>query len=296
MMEQPLVSVRVVTYNHEPWIAQCLEGILMQRTAFPVEAVVGDDGSTDGTRAIVADYARRFPDRICALLHDTHQGAQLNSHLVRQACRGKYLAMLEGDDYWIDPLKLQRQADFLEAHPEVSLCFHNALILNERLAATRLFFESPLQEILDFDDLHAQSLPTASLMARAEIPASQPEWMLNIRGGDRLFRLWCLHHGKAGYLDRIMSVYRRQAAGLDSVGRHVDPRAYYDGILFTLREFDKATGFVHTDSIRREIRRLRRDQRHLRLGPGYFLLHPGQGLLRIKEYAKWIRQKRRLFQ
>lgn len=292
---QPLVSVRVVTYNHERWIAQCLEGILMQRTAFPFEAVVGEDCSTDGTRAIVEDYARRFPDRVRARLHDTNLGAQMNSCRVRQACRGKYLAMIEGDDYWIDPLKLQRQADFLDAHPEVSLCFHNALILNERLAATRLFFEAPLKEILDFDDIHAQSLPTASLMVRAEIPASQPEWMLNIRGGDRLFRLWCLHHGKAGYLDRIMSVYRRQAEGLDSAGRHTGHQAYYDGILFTLREFDKATGFAHTDSIRREIKRLRRDQLHLRLGPVYHLLRPGHGIVRLKEYAKWIRQKRHLF-
>ena len=295
MTAHPLVSVRVVTYNQERWIAQCLEGILMQRTSFPFEVVVGEDCSTDGTRAIVADYARRFPERIRALLHDANLGGQMNSYRVRQACRGKYLALVEGDDYWIDPLKLQRQVDFMEAHPEVSLCFHNALILNERLAATRLFYETPFKEILDFDDICRSTLPTASVMARADILATQPEWTLKIWCGDLLFRLWCLHHGPFAYLDRVMSVYRRQGGGLEVNRKRGGGQAYFDDVLFTLREFDQATGFAHADAIRREIDRMRRDRAQQRWGLGYALLHPTHLLMRLKEYAKVIRQKREFF-
>ena len=295
MTAQPLVSVRVATYNHERWIAQCLEGILMQRTSFPFEVIVGEDCSTDGTRAIVADYARRFPDRVRALLHDANLGGQLNSYRIRQACRGKYHAMVEGDDYWIDPLKLQKQVDVMEAHPEVSLCFHNALILNERLAATRLFFETPFKEFLDFEDVYRFPLPTASVMARADILATQPEWTLKIWCGDLLFRLWCLHHGPFAYLDRVMSVYRRQGGGLEVNRKRGGGQAYFDDVLFTLREFDQATGGAHADAIRSEIGRMRRDRAQQRWGLAYALLHPSHLAMRLKEYAKVIRQKRTFF-
>lgn len=292
---QPLVSVRVATYNHERYIAQCLEGILMQRTTFPFEVIVGEDCSTDGTRAIVADYVRRFPDRIHALLHDTNLGGQKNSYLIHQACRGRYHAMIEGDDYWIDPLKLQKQVDLLEAHPEVSLCFHNALILNERRRATRLYFEKPFSQILAFDDIYSQSLPTASVMARADILATLPEWRLNIWCGDLLFRLWCLHHGPFAYLDAFMSVYRRHDQGLEVSRRRGGYQSYFDNVLFTLGEFDKASGFAHTDAIQREIARMQRDRSRQRLGFLYALLHPEHLTLRVREYLTVIRQKRGLF-
>lgn len=295
MEKTPLVSVRVATYNHENYIAQCLEGILMQRTTFPFEVIVGEDCSTDGTRAVVADYARRFPGHIRALLHDTNLGGQKNSFLNHQACRGKYHAMTEGDDYWIDPLKLQRQVDFMEAHPEVSLCFHNALILNERHAATRLYFERPFQQILAFDDIYSQALPTASVMARADILASLPEWRLKIWCGDLLFRLWCLHHGSFAYLDRIMSVYRRHATGMSVQRWKLGHKAHFEDVLFVLREFDKETRFTHTDALQHEIARNRQMQLRLRFGFGYMIFCPRHVMKLIGEYANVLRQKRRLF-
>jgi glycosyltransferase involved in cell wall biosynthesis len=290
-----LVSVRVVTYNHERWIAQCLEGILMQRTTFPYEVIVGEDCSTDRTREIVLAYAERHPDTIRVLPPEANLGHQRNSFRVQQACRGKYHAMLEGDDYWIDPLKLQKQADFMEAHPEVSLCFHNALILNERHAATRLFFEAPFKEILGFADAYQTSLPTASVMARSEILATQPEWRLRIWCGDLLFRLWCLHHGKFGYMDRLMSVYRRHAKGVESGKRRGAHESYFDDVLFTLREFDQATRFAHTDLIQLEMARMKGDQLRHHAGRGYALLRPQHVVARLREYARWIRQRRNLY-
>jgi hypothetical protein len=203
--------------------------------------------------------------------------------------------MIEGDDYWIDPLKLQKQADFMEAHPDVSLCFHNALILNEKYAATRLFFETPLEEIQDFAAVYQMTLPMASQMARSDVLATLPDWRLKIWCGDLLFRLWCAHCGNVGYIDRIMSVYRRYTDGMDISRRSQGPKSYFDDVLYTYREFDKATHFVHTDLIQREIARMQERQLRQRSRRGYLLLRPRYVVARLKEYANWIYQRRHLF-
>lgn len=295
MSTQPLVSVRLVTYNHEKWIAQCLEGIMMQRTDFPFEVIVGEDCSTDRTREIVLAYAERYPEKIRVLPSEANLGAMPNSYRVQQACRGKYHAMIEGDDYWIDPLKLQKQVDFMEAHPDVSLCFHNALILNETYAATRLFFENPPAEILGFAAVYQMTLPVGSQMARSEVLATLPDWRLKIWCGDLLFRLWCAHHGSCAYLDRIMSVYRRHGGGLDASRHAQGHKAYYDDVLYTYREFDKATHFAHTDLIQRAIAHMQEEQLRRRLGRWDFFRRPRHYIAgRLRQYANWIYRQKHL--
>ena len=128
--ETPLVSVRMSTYNHEKFIAQAIEGVLMQKTEFPFELIIGEDCSTDRTREIVVDYANRYPEIIKPILHEKNVGSKLNGRACKAACRGKYIAICEGDDYWIDPLKLQKQVDFMESHPDFSMCFHRAKIVD----------------------------------------------------------------------------------------------------------------------------------------------------------------------
>jgi glycosyltransferase involved in cell wall biosynthesis len=295
MNPEPLVSVRLVTYNHEKYIAQCLEGILMQRTDFPFEVVVGEDCSTDRTREIVLAYADRFGDKLRVLPAEANLGHMRNSYRIQQTCRGKYHAMIEGDDYWIDPLKLQKQADFMEAHPEVSLCFHNALILNEKYAATRLFFEDAPGEIQDFAAVYQMTLPVGSQMARSEVLATLPEWRLKIWCGDLLFRLWCAHHGQFGYLAQMMSVYRRTSGGLDARRHAQGHRAYYDDVLFTYREFDQATQFAHADLIQRAVTRMQKEQQRQRLQRWYFFLRPREFIsARVKDYANWIYRQKHL--
>lgn len=117
----PIVSVFVMTYNHELFIEQSLEGILMQKTNFDVEIVVGEDCSTDNTRKIVLNYANKYPGKFKLLLHKQNIGALANQNAVFQSCTGKYIAFCEGDDYWTDPLKLQKQVDFLEANEDYGL-------------------------------------------------------------------------------------------------------------------------------------------------------------------------------
>ena len=132
---QPIVSVTVATYQHVNYIRKCLDGILMQKTNFPYEIILGEDGSVDGTQEICKEYAEKYPDKIRLFIRDRKLSqyigkngkvTRFNGIWNRMSSRGKYIAWCEGDDYWIEPLKLQRQVDFLESHQDYSMCFHYA--------------------------------------------------------------------------------------------------------------------------------------------------------------------------
>ena len=118
---EPKVSVLMITYNHEKLIAQAIDSVLMQKTEFPFELVIGEDCSTDGTRAVVLEYSRKYPGIIRAHLRERNLGALENGRDVFRASRGKYLAVLEGDDYWTSPEKLQVRADLLDKHPATAI-------------------------------------------------------------------------------------------------------------------------------------------------------------------------------
>lgn len=124
--EPPMVSILCITYNHERFLAQALESFLMQETTFPFEIVVGEDASIDGTRAVLNDYVERYPNRVKALSAVKNVGMIENMRRTQAACRGKYIALCEGDDYWTDPQKLQKQVTFLETNEEYVLSFHDA--------------------------------------------------------------------------------------------------------------------------------------------------------------------------
>lgn len=122
-----MVTIRCLTYNHEPYIRQCLEGFVIQKTNFPFEAIVHDDASTDGTAAIIREYAKKYPDIIKPIFETVNQYSKQDGSLKRildTHTHGKYVAMCEGDDYWTDPYKLQKQVDFLESHPDYVMCSH----------------------------------------------------------------------------------------------------------------------------------------------------------------------------
>lgn len=127
-----MLSIRCLAYNHEPYIRECLEGFVMQKTNFRFEAIVHDDASTDGTADIIREYAEKYPDIIKPIFETENQYSKHDGSLGRimnEACTGKYIAMCEGDDYWTDPLKLQKQVDFLETHNEYSMCVSNRRVL-----------------------------------------------------------------------------------------------------------------------------------------------------------------------
>ena len=133
-MTTPLVSICCITYNHASFIRKCLDGFLMQQTDFPIEILIHDDCSTDGTTEIIREYEAKYPDLIFPLYEEENQyqqgkAAEIDFYNYRRA-RGKYIAYCEGDDYWTDPLKLQKQVDFMETNPEYSVCFHDCWVYN----------------------------------------------------------------------------------------------------------------------------------------------------------------------
>jgi glycosyltransferase involved in cell wall biosynthesis len=158
-MTEPLVSVKMITYNHAPFIARAIEGVLQQKTNFPFELLIGEDCSTDGTREIVFEYQKKYSDVIRVITSERNTGGWDNSERARKACRGKYAAFCEGDDYWHHPGKLQKQADYLESHPECGLVFADCDVYDDK--ADKLIgsfnyhrgFQSPanltIEEIID---------------------------------------------------------------------------------------------------------------------------------------------------
>ena len=129
LSKNPLVSVKMITYNHEPYIAQAIDGVLMQETDFPIELIIGEDCSTDRTREIVLEYQKKHPDIIRVITSDKNVGMHKNAHRTEKACRGKYIAFCEGDDYWIDPLKLQHHVEFLKKNQDYGMVHTDASVL-----------------------------------------------------------------------------------------------------------------------------------------------------------------------
>ena len=131
MENNVLVSSCCLTYNHADYLRDTLEGFLMQKVDFPVEILINDDASTDRTAEIVREYEAKYPELIHAFYQPVNlysQGKDLCLEVLYPQARGKYIALCEGDDYWTEPTKLQRQVDFLETHPEYSACVHNTML------------------------------------------------------------------------------------------------------------------------------------------------------------------------
>lgn len=149
--EPILVAIHCLVYNHEPYIRDCLEGFVMQKTNFRFVAIVHDDVSTDGSAAIIREYAEKYPDIFMPIFETENQWSKQDGSLTRimydaiVKTGAKYVAMCEGDDYWINPHKLQKQVDYMELHPNCTLCAHNSLQLNTATRAIDLFNKKLLQ-------------------------------------------------------------------------------------------------------------------------------------------------------
>jgi len=132
-MDIPLVSVAMITYNHEPFISEAIEGVLRQKANFKIELVIGEDCSTDRTREIILEYQKKHPHIIYVITSEKNVGMKKNSYRTAKACHGKYMAFCEGDDYWQNPNKLQIQVDYLEGHPECGMVYSDYDVYNVRL-------------------------------------------------------------------------------------------------------------------------------------------------------------------
>jgi glycosyltransferase involved in cell wall biosynthesis len=131
-MPVPLVSALMITYNHIGYVARAIEGVLQQKTSFPIELVIGEDCSTDGTRECVLDYQKRYPDVIRVITSARNVGAKKNGLRSMKACSGKFIAVCEGDDYWHHPEKLQKQVDYMEKNPDCGMVCSNYDVMNAK--------------------------------------------------------------------------------------------------------------------------------------------------------------------
>lgn len=214
------VSVSMVTYNHGPFIAQAIESALMQKADFDFEIVVGDDCSTDGTRSIVAGYASRHPEIVKPVFHSANIGGPRNFASTVNACTGEYVALLDGDDYWTSPHKLQRQVEFLDRNSDFSVCFHNTREIEEGVPGPGSLLNPPDQpQATSIPDLlRCNYVGTASVMYRRRLQSALPDFIFQAAYVDWLVLLSHARFGKLGYLPEEMAVWRRHKGGAWSGG------------------------------------------------------------------------------
>lgn len=218
---KPLVSIHCIVFNHAPYLRKCLEGFVMQQTTFKFEAIVHDDASTDESAAIVMEYAEKYPDIIKPIIETENQYSKKDGSLGRimdAACTGKYIAFCEGDDYWTDSYKLQKQVDFLESHPDYSMCFHTAIQHWEDGRKPDEIFKLIENREYSGEELFEQwTAATASVVLRRSVLDSDiyKKARLNKKYiyGDIITWLSAAHEGKVFGMSDIMSVYRRQETG-----------------------------------------------------------------------------------
>ncbi len=209
--ELPLVTVRCITCNHVYFIKQCLDGIVMQQTNFRFEALIHDDASTDGTADIIREYANKYPDIIIPIIQVENQYSKRNgviTKVLNENTRGKYTALCEGDDFWTDPLKLQKQVDFLESHPEYSICFHNVDVIAEEGLKTDLYNHLVERDYSIDEVLTVWTIPTCSALIRSEVFKCTPRHK-NFVVGDNVVFTNCARYGKLYCMNQKMAVYRR---------------------------------------------------------------------------------------
>jgi glycosyltransferase involved in cell wall biosynthesis len=211
------ISVIVTAYNHEQYISQCLESVLKQRGDFQLEVIVGDDYSTDNTRKIIEEFQQKYPTVIIVLPPDKNLGITKNLQRCLNACSGKYIAICEGDDYWTDESKLEKQKDLLEIRKDYSMCFSAILLYYEE---KNLAMPHHAQSLLTKDAITIEDLIEnncignfSCCMYRTDIVKKLPQGIYDLNVDDWIFNMACSQFGKIGFIQDKMSVYRIHSRG-----------------------------------------------------------------------------------
>ena len=205
------VSICMITYNHEKYISQAIDSVLTQKTNFDFQLIIGEDCSQDKTREIVINYQKKYPQIIRLLLANKNQGMMANWIKTLQVAKSQYLAVLEGDDYWTDRYKLQKQVDFLDKHPDYSLCFHPVEAFYQDQSDKTYLIPSKTENF-NFKSLLQQNFIAAcSVMYRHGIVKEIPDWFLSLNIGDWPYHLLHAFQGEIGFINQAMARYRRHS-------------------------------------------------------------------------------------
>jgi glycosyltransferase involved in cell wall biosynthesis len=210
------VDIIMMTYNHEKYIEKAIQGVLIQETDFPIRLFIANDASSDRTKEICDAYAQKYPDKIVHICNKENMGGQKNFESTFKRCSSKYIAMCEGDDYWTDPLKLQKQIDFLEANPDYAITHHRLRKIYEDGKQGETL--SPqVKETTTFEDLALEHhIGTLAVVYRNHLFNEFPEWFEKMSFGDYVLFLLVAEHGKIKYFDEPMAVYRIHNQGISS--------------------------------------------------------------------------------
>lgn len=206
MSSDVLVSISCTTYNHAPYIRECLEGFLMQKCDFAYEILIHDDASTDGTIDIIKEYQEKYPEIIKPYIQKENQWSKgvrgMNAKYNFSRAQGKYIALCEGDDYWTDPLKLQKQVDFLEENPDYVLTGHLRIVVDEN------------GNELPHNKYRKNSLYTQCLLFRNILKDDFLNYKSNISNGDTFLITYLRNFGKVKVFDFVGSAYRVSNSGV----------------------------------------------------------------------------------
>ena len=213
-----MVAVWMVTYNHGEFIENAIESVMMQECKFKYKLFIGEDNSIDKTREICQKLKEKYADKIELILHEKNIGPNSNGVLMYERCfksGAKYIALLEGDDYWTDPYKLQKQINFLLVNPNYSMCFHQVQITMANTSDYYVYPIPPSDTLYLKDILQHHYIPTCSLVFRNKLFSNGlPKWMLKSISGDIPLEILLASKGKTKYLPQVMACYRRNEGGI----------------------------------------------------------------------------------
>lgn len=211
-----MVSICLLTYKHEAYIKKAIESVLEQETDFPCEFIIADDCSPDNTRSIIKSFAEQYPIKL--IFQERNVGMQRNLKSLLDAPSGKYVAFFEGDDHWIDPLKLKKQVSILEENPHIVVCYANAELYDTRNPEMKIYFtdNKPLQVLDCYNAVTAFTIPTCTIFFR-NVVRPLPEWIYGVRACEYMLVALLCKHGKAYYMDECLGLYLHDYTGLSRV-------------------------------------------------------------------------------
>jgi len=261
-MNNILVSISCITYNHEKYISEALESFLMQKTNFKYEILIHDDASTDNTAKIIREYEKKYPEIIKPIYQTVNQySKKIKITIIYNypRAKGKYIALCEGDDYWTDPFKLQKQVDYMELHPECSLCTHAAEIRSSRkklIRNIRPYTKNRFYSVEEVISGGGGLFATSSMLFKTAIVKKMPHFYMIAPVGDAPLTIFLALKGHVYYIDCCMSVYRYMVEDSWSRRNLLNHKAITEHIDRTnnvLREIDEYADYKYTKTINEKI-------------------------------------------
>ena len=253
----PKLSVCFITYNHEKFVRQALDSVLMQQCNFDFEIVIGDDCSTDSTSKIIEEYAAKYPDKIRLNVFEKNVGMTSNWVSTIGACKGEYVALLEGDDFWTDPLKLQKQIALLEKNSDYVFIAHDVEVIRETSKVEQDYLlhipEDSVFTIRDFLD-KGVFLQTASIVFRREALLRFPTWAdKRVKTIDTLVYLLLSSKGSYYYLAQKMSCYRMHVGGVSHTSWKKQQNTFEFDVVYVLKHFNAYSNYQFNKEVEDKI-------------------------------------------